>query len=135
MFTTAQAAQLRSYLGYPQVYLKANPRLESAILVVGANADALALALAIMADVANVDATIAAIGLPSAGVAGLDKGDVQLHDDNKQLEGMNREGRKHCARLSHLFGVPIANDYFGRTGYSGDGWKTSNARPKLAGLG
>jgi hypothetical protein len=134
-FSSAQETQIRAYLGYPQVYRYANPRLESAIAVVGDDVDATNLAVSIMASIANVDAQIASVGLPSAGLSRLDKGDVELHPDNAQLGGMRETGRMYCGRLSDLFGVPVANDYFGNNGYSGDDWRAENARPTLTGLG
>lgn len=134
-FTTLQLTKVRHGLGYPQVYQQANPRLESAMLIVGADADASSLVVALLASIDNVRAQIEATALESAGLKSLDKGDVELYQDNQQTRGMRSIGRGYCAELSHLFGVPIANDIFGERGYSGDGWKPENARVSMAGLG
>lgn len=134
-FTTAQATKIRHYLGYPQVYQQANPRLENAILVVGGDVDAVAIVQGLIADIDNVRTQIKGVALVSAGVKALDKGDVELYADNEQTRGMRSIGRSYVGELSGIFGVPIATDIFGTAGYQGDGWKANNARVSLAGLG
>jgi hypothetical protein len=134
-FTSAESTKIRHYLGYPQVYRQANPRLESAITVVGGDQDAVDLALGLLASITNVLGQIEATALVSAGLKSLDKGDVELYDGNAQTVGMQRIGRTFVAQLSGLFGVPIATDIFSMAGYQGDAWKASNGNTTLAGLG
>lgn len=134
-FTSAEATKVRHYLGYPQVYQYANPRLESAITVVGGDSDAVTLVQGLLASIDGVWTQIQTVALVSAGVKALDKGDVELYDNNMQTKGMRDIGRMFVARLSDLFGVPVANDIFGLQGYSGDAWRMNNARPTLMGLG
>lgn len=134
-FTTAQATSIRHFLGYPQVYRQSNPRLESAIEVVGGDADAVAIVVALLASIDNVWASMESTALVSAGLKALDKGDVELYGDNAQTAGIQKIGRMFCARLSGLFGVPLATDVFGTTGYQGDAWKLTSGNSSLAGLG
>jgi hypothetical protein len=134
-FTSAEATQIRHFLGYPQVYRQSNPRLESAILVVGNDPDATVLVQGLLAKIEAVRTEIQGTALASAGLKALDKGDVELYPDNQQTRGMKAIGRTHVAELSVIMGVPIANDIFGTVGYQGDAWKAQNARPTLTGLG
>lgn len=132
-FTSAEATKIRHYLGYPQVYRQSNPRLESAIVVVGGDADAVTLVQGILVSVEAALAAINGKGLDSAGVKALDKGDVELYQGGA-IRDPKEVGRTAVAQLSTTFGVPIANDVFGTGGYSGDAWKGQNARTSLAGL-
>jgi hypothetical protein len=134
-FSSAEATTIRHYLGYPQVYRQSNPRLESAITLVGGDADAVALVQALLASIDNVWTALESTALVSAGLKSLDKGDVELYDDNAQTTGMRDIGRMFCSRLSGLFGVPIATDIFSTRGYQGDAWKATNGNSSLAGLG
>lgn len=134
-FTTAESTKIRHYLGYPQLWRFQNPRLESALEVVGGDADAVQLVQALLASIDNVWAAVESTALVSAGLKSLDKGDVELYDNNQLTAGMQRIGRMYCSRLSGLFGVPIATDVFSTAGYGGDGWKAGNGNTTLAGLG
>lgn len=123
-FTSAQAAQIREYLGYPQVYRDANPRLESAITQVGGDADASALVIDKLTKVATIEAQILNIATLSAGVKKADE--VELYDDasgNKVLKGLCRQGNMYCAQIAGTFGVPLLKAFFSTTGYTGDDWK------------
>lgn len=134
-FTTSEAAAIRHALGYPQVYRHANPRLESALAVVGGDIDAATIVRGLLASIAGVRAQIEAVALPSAGVSGLDKGGVELHGAHAQIAGMRKIGRGYVGELSGLFGVPRSADIFGESGYQGDGWKANNGLSTIAGLG
>jgi len=134
-FTSPQATKIRHYLGYPQVYRQSNPRLEGAIEVVGGDVDAVALTVALLASIDNVWLAMETQALVSAGLKSLDKGDVELYDNQAKTVGIQRIGRMYCARLSGMFGVPIATDVFGTTGYQGDAWKLTSGNSSLAGMG
>lgn len=132
-FTSAQKAKIRFYLGYPQVYLFANPRLESALDVIGANVDQSALVVALLAKLdAQNEEFIDAAG--AAGLRTLDKDDVGFFDGNSVILGNASVGRTLCNQLSITCGVPIANDIYGTHGYSGDGWRRTNGLSSLMGL-
>lgn len=134
-FTSSQTSAVRSYLGYPSVFRWANPRLESALSVVGLDADVSAQVVSLLAKIDNVFTSIDGIALVSAGVKTLDKGDVELYQDNQQTAGMRSIGRTYVNRLSGIFGVPIYTDVFGVGGYKGDGWSEGTGISQLAGLG
>lgn len=122
-FTSAQAASIRQYLGYPQVFRYANPRLESAITTVGSDADVSALVIDKLTKIAAIEAQIVNIATISAGVKKAD--DVELYDDasgNKVLKGLCRQGNMYCAQLAGNIGVPLPKQYFSTTGYTGDNW-------------
>ena len=123
-FTTAQAAQIREYLGYPQVYRDANPRLESAITVVGSDTDASNLVLDKLTKIAAIEAQIVNVATIAAGVKKAD--DVELYDDasgNKVLKALCRQGNMYCAQLAGTFGVDVLKQFFSTTAYNGDNWK------------
>jgi hypothetical protein len=134
-FTSAEATKIRHYLGYPQVYRQSNPRLESAITVVGNDDDAVTLAQGLLASIDNVRATIESTALVSAGLKSLDKADVELYEDNSQTRGMRSIGKQYVSELSGLFGVPVQTDIFSTRGYQGDAWKATNGNSSLAGMG
>lgn len=133
-FTLTQKAKIRHGLGYPQVYREANPRLEGALDVVGADAEASAIVVDLLA---KIDAAIVdfANSAKSAGIRTLDKDDVGFFDKNSVMSGNADLGRVWTARLSIIMGVPIANDIFGRRGYGGDAWSINNAHTSLMGIG
>lgn len=122
-FTNAQKVNIRFYLGYPQVYLQSNPRLESAIIVVGNDSDASTMVTDILASLVatNVNLTDVqdTVGLKRAE-------DIEWHAGMERMKSLRSEGRRYCSQLSALFGVPVASDVFGTSGYQGDSWKGSN---------
>lgn len=133
-FSGAQKAKIRFYLGYPQVHLQANPRLEGALDVIGANVDQSNMVVALLA---QLDAQNGEV-IDSAGAAGirtLDKDDVGFFDGNSVMKGNAVMGRTLCNQLSIMCGVPIANDVYGTRGYGGDAWAINNAHVSLMGLG
>jgi hypothetical protein len=121
-FTSPEATKIRRYLGYPSVFKYEDPRLEGVIVTVGQDADAVAEVQQTLADVDAVRAQLRSVALVSTGVKSLDKGDVELYADNQQSEGLRALGRTFCAQLSEIFGVPLANDFFGTKGYRDDAW-------------
>lgn len=123
-FTTAQAAQIRQYLGYPNLFRYLNPRLESAIVVVDADADAAALAIALLAKIAGVEAQLSSL-LTQIGLAKADE--VAWFQGSRQngtagVDGVRAEGRRFSTQLSILFGVPFGSDPWSERGYDGDDW-------------
>lgn len=132
-FTGAQKAKIRFYLGYPQVYLFANPRLEGALDVIGANVDQSALVVGILAQLDAQNGQFVG-SAASAGIRTLDKDDVGFFDGNSVILGNAVMGRTLCNQLSITCGVPIANDIYGTHGYSGDGWRRTNGLSSLMGL-
>lgn len=134
-FTATQQVKIRRGLGYPQTYFQANPRLEGAIEVVGADPEASAIVVDLLAkiDAAREDVAQSA---QSAGIRTLDKDDVGFYDKNSVTTGKANIGRYWTNELSIMLGVPIANDIFapGR-GYSGDAWAIGNAHTSLMGTG
>lgn len=121
-FTEAQKVKLRQYLGYPDVYRDANPRLESAFSVIGERPDTQAAVEVILTSLAAVELSITA-ALSTAGLKRAE--DIEWYQAGaagSQIEGRRSEGRAHCSRLSIMFGVPILCDAFGRSGYQGDGY-------------
>ena len=126
-FTDAQKENIRFYLGYPQVYLYANPRLESAINVVGNSAT---LVDKVQGILDKLDATQDNLSQAQQ-TAGLKRAeDIEWYGNtNQNVVGiLNAEGKKFCTQLSIIFGVPIANNVFaqGGPGYSGDTWRSAN---------
>jgi hypothetical protein len=125
-FTSAETYKIRKYLGYPQVYLQANPRLESAIPLVGTNVDAVADVQAILASMALIETNL----VDALSTAGLKRAEeIEWYQDSSGssvVKSLNGQANKFCNQLSIIFGVPIANRIFGGQGYSGDAWKSFN---------
>lgn len=132
-FTTAQTLKIREYLGYPQVYKQANPRLEGAIVTLGTDTDAVTEVTSILSELATIESNISS-RYATAGIKKVDE--VEFFggrgDGTNVISSQRSLGRRHVARLSILFGVPIASDVFGETGYGGDGW--SSAANQYGGL-
>ena len=118
-FSDAQKTQIRRYLGYPDVYRQANTRLESAIDVVGSRPDTQTLIESDLAALVAIEAKLSGAVLSSAGVRKVDE--IEFFQ-NGNLDITRKEGRRICGRLSVTFGVPLASDVFGTSGYGGDGW-------------
>ncbi len=122
-FTDAQLVQLRKWLGYPQLNRYRDTRLESAFAVVGADVEASAEVVAILAQLVDIDA---AVGTSLTTTAGLKRADeVEWYPGSKgggtaQVEALTARGRTMCSRLSDLFGVPLWGDAWGKQGYAGD---------------
>lgn len=117
-FTDAQKAQIRRYLGFPDVFRYANTRLESAMDVVGGRAEVQAQVEADLAAITAVEAKLTE-ALTSAGIKKVDE--VEFFEAG-QRKALRDEGRRMCSRLSITMGVPLAADAFGDGGYTGDDW-------------
>jgi hypothetical protein len=141
-FTSAESFKVRHYLGYPQVYRQSNPRLESAITLVGEDVDAVAAVQGLIVSIENVLTAIGSAGINAAGVKSLDQGALEFFGGGSsgvtKTAGLNSIGKQYVAQLSGIFGVPIATNIFGTVGYEGDAWKLGAGNSSwmgLAGLG
>jgi hypothetical protein len=140
-FTDTEAASIRAYLGYGQVFRQYDPRLENAILTVGNLPESLALAQTIMASIATVDAALPGVLLAAGTLEAVN--DVKFAATGRStgtgttfIEGIRAEGRRYIGRLSTLFAVPVASDYFGEDGYAGDDYMgRGNQQGRLIPLG
>jgi hypothetical protein len=122
-FSDIQRAKIRHYLGYPDVFRAANPRLEDAMNVVGDRPEVQADIEVILGHLATADAQIAGQGTTSAaGVKRVDEIEFFPKGETDALTEARRWGRMWASRLSIVLGVPIANDVFSERGYSGDWW-------------
>lgn len=121
-FTEAQKVKIRKYLGYPDTYQQNNTRLESAIVVIGDRADTQAEVVAVLASIAAVETSLGT----SLQTAGLKRAEdiewYQSASGSPVIDAKINEGRRFCSQLSMLFGVPLAGDAFGKSGYQGDSW-------------
>lgn len=126
-FTSAQLVKLRAYLGYPNVNRFRNTRLEAALAIVGADADAQSEAETYMDAVEALEGLLSADGsiIQSAGLKRAE--DVEWYALVTQggmisapMAVVKARAKMHIGRLSTLFGVPILADYFGPDGYPGD---------------
>jgi len=121
-FTEAQRSQIRLALGYPDLFLDVNCRLESAMDVVGERAAAKAQVDAILTSLTAVSTSLSS-SLSSAGLKRAE--DIEWYPDGSGSAAIGQkraEGRRFCAQLSIIFGVPIMGDMFGSAGYTGDAW-------------
>lgn len=126
--TNLEKAQLRSFLGYPNMYRYKNPRLESAMD--GLDDDVLTLVRAAVTKVLAYDEALGSDGLDSVGVKKVDEveffGRSGAYGGESKVDGIRRLGRIQIARISKILGTPINNgsDYFDPNGYAGDHWSS-----------
>lgn len=140
-FSETQKVQIRFFLGYPFAFQYLNPRLESAISLVGANAPAQTIVEGILTKLvtfygidpgnpggpAQVDKAVVQAGVKrvesvddvvdfgtTSGTGGASSSAI--------LNAQNDVARQLVSALSSMMGVEIANDVFGKRGYSGDNW-------------
>jgi len=126
--TDQDIANIRFYVGYPGSYVYKNPRLEGAIQTIG-QTDSLA-----SLHVQSIISTIQTFVEPSlqqhfleAGIKKVGVGnEVEYFDHMLRLKELRSMGKMYCGQLSKIFGVPLANDVFSATGYSGDNWMSGN---------
>lgn len=128
-FTDTERAQIRLYLGYPDVYLDANSRLESAMDIVGqSRPEVVTLVQGILAALAVVDTSLTA-SLTTAGLMQADE--VKWYETGKgggEIEVKRAEGKRLCSRLSIIFGTEIANDVFADSGFGGYGFTSKTSQ-------
>jgi len=142
MFTDQRKVQIRFFLGYPFPFQQYNPRLESAIDLVGANATAQTMVETILdkllavygldPNVPNQPAQVDQV-VQQAGIQRVESADdvVEFGTTSKTggsgsssaiLDAQNDVARQLVGALSVMMGVEIANNIFGKSGYQGDGW-------------
>lgn len=115
-FSEAQKAQIRRYLGYPDVFRYANTRLESALDVVGGRPDTQALIESDLTALAVIETQLTN-AVASGGIKKVDE--IEFFEIG-QTSKIRSDGRRICGRLSITLGVPLAGDAFGEQGYGGD---------------
>jgi len=121
-FTETQKSQIRLALGFPDVFLDRNSRLESAIDLVGERAAAKAIVDDLLTQLATVSTSLSD-SLSSAGLKRAEDIEWYQDDSGSAAIGQKRsEGKRLCGQLSIIFGVPIMADMFGTGGYQGDIW-------------
>lgn len=125
-FTETQKSQIRLALGFPDVFLDNNSRLESAIELVGGRPSTQAIVDGLLTAVVAVSTELAA----SLSFAGLKRAeDVEWYGNgaggSAVIDQKRSSGRQLCAQISIIFGVPIVADMFGERGYTGDRWMSA----------
>lgn len=131
-FTDSEKASIRRYLGFPDVFRYANPRLEGALDVVGSRPEAAALARTYLVELdaimARVSGTESLSVLSMAGIKKVDgENGVEFFGSasgQAVLKDVRRIGSLWVAQLSTLFGIPAVSDPFTGGGYAGDGWSS-----------
>lgn len=150
-FTDEQQVQIRFFLGYPFPFQQLNPRLEGALQLVGANTTAKDIVIAILAklvtfygiDPANpggpaaIDQVIAQAGVKSVesvddkiefGTTGNTQGGAS---GSAILNTQNDAARQLVGALSSMMGVEIANNIFGKNGYTNDNWAARSSQMSI----
>lgn len=138
-FSETQKVDIRFYLGYPDVYRYANPRLESAIEVVGTRPESQArveIMLAKLNGFYGNGVTPSAMDqqIARAGISKVESADDLVEfgggnsdtSSNAIADAQSSAARRLVSALSSFFGIPIASDVFGTRGYVGDNWKFYN---------
>lgn len=118
--TATQQAQIRQYLGYPDLFRYKNVRLEGAISG-NLSAEAEALIVAQLAQLATIDTALTTgVGLSSAGVKKVDE--IEFFGAMVTINSLRALGRTVAGRIGTTLGVPFYSDYFGANGYPGDSY-------------
>jgi len=125
-FTVEEREKIRKYLGYPNVYIYANPRLENAIDLVGQSATLVADVQDILADLVKIKLKFGNNIINTAGLKRAE--DIEWYGDSSEnVETIvSKVGEMLCGQLSVIFGVPINVRIFSGAGYDGDAWKKNN---------
>jgi hypothetical protein len=122
LFTTAEEAQMRRYLGYPDLWRYKDTRLEGAMDTAGEDADAVALIRADLETLAEIDAKYVGKAASTAGIKRVDE--IEFFggggDGTSVGSSLANLGRTIINRISITLGVPLYGDYYGKTGYPGD---------------
>lgn len=125
-FTDAQKVSIRKFLGYPQVYVLSNPRLENAIDVIGGVSERQTYVAGLLGDLDTIDTVLAQAGETNAAYGAIKKADeVEFYDSSSSggfASNPVRRAQTLVSRLSTAMGVPLNADYFGRGGYRDDSW-------------
>lgn len=129
MITDEEKADIRFYLGYPDVYQQLNPRLESALDVVGNKSYQMTKVRSILLKLKEVEEKMSEYDsiLETAGIKRVEEIEFFNDKEAKNKEStLKSEGRRLVNQLSIIFGVPAVNDVFGTSGYQGDSWVNKN---------
>jgi hypothetical protein len=151
-FTDEHKVQIRFFLGYPFAFQYLNPRLESAISLVGANAPAQAIVEGLLGKLvtfygidpgnpggpAQIDKAIT-----QAGVKAVESVDDRVEfgttgnatsgaSSSAILNTQNDAAKQLVGALSSMMGVEIANNVFGKSGYTGDNWARRSTQLSLS---
>ncbi len=150
-FSDAEQVQIRFFMGYPFPFQQLNPRLEGALSLVGANATAKAIVVALLAKLvtfygidpsnpngpAAIDQAIAQAGVKRVesvddvvefGTTGNGQGGAS---SSAMLNSQNDAARQLVGALSSMMGVEIANDIFGKRGHTNDVWASRGSQMSL----
>jgi len=122
-FTTTQAAQIRMYLGYPDINRYRDVRLEGILTGDVMSDDAVALIVVILAQLAANDAIMygtAGVAGDVGASAGIKKADEVEFFAGQSIDDLGKVREQLAARLSNMLGVPFFGDAFGEAGYPGD---------------
>lgn len=118
--TAQQQAQIRQYLGYPDLFRYKNTRLEGAING-NLSAEAEALIDGHLTTLAAIDTALTTgAGFTTAGIKKADE--VEFFGAMTTISALKNLGRTVAGRISTALGVPIYADYFGGSGYPGDAY-------------
>jgi hypothetical protein len=116
--TATQQAQIRRFLGYPDLFRYQNTRLEGAING-NLSPEAETLIIADLAQLVTIDTALTSgVGLKTAGVKKADE--VEFFGAMVTINSIRSLGRTVAGRISTALGVPFGADYFGGGGYPGD---------------
>lgn len=120
-FTDAQKENIRFYMGYPQVYIYANPRLENAMDLVGNSATLVTKVQAIIDSLTSANTSLSK-ALATAGLKRAEEIEWYGNQGQNVVSILKSQGKMYCVQLSVIFGVPLANNVFGTSGYGNDNW-------------
>lgn len=104
--TTTQRAQVRTYLGWPARFWQTTSQLEQAMNAVDGEAAELALVVALLVSLADIDTRLTAC---YGRLKALKVGSIEL-PGHGELMALRSEGRKFSGRLAAKLGVAIIND-------------------------
>lgn len=148
MFTDSQKTDIRFFLGYPSILYQFNHRLENSIQNAGDQVSVQAKVEILLSKLntifgtdplnpSQIDQVFKGLGLEE-----IDDRDTKLkfgdssktsgQFTNSKLNSLADYGRMTANALSILLGVGIANNIFGKSGYQGDSWVSTNFMSKGA---
>lgn len=123
--SATQKAQIRQYLGYPDLYRYKNVRLEG-VLDGNLSAEAETLVAGYLTQLAAIDAVVTGKVVSRAGLKRVDE--IEFYE-GKQRQEVLAIGRQYVGRLSNALGVPVYGDAFGDSGYPGDSFSEFGLAP------
>lgn len=116
MLTDTQKAQIRLYLGYPDMLRYRHTRLESVLLNLSPEAEVIVAGC--LTTLVTVEAAILEAGTSGAGLKRVDE--IWFENGTVRSSEIKKTGRQYVSRISITLGVPIYSDVFGSQGYLGD---------------